>query len=64
VHALTKISNFFPVKLYFSSVRTGIDQKALYQNQIASTFDQITMIKTFFYLTELPQHMTESFSIE
>jgi hypothetical protein len=62
---LTAISKNYPNKLVIGKAQVGSLEKVFsYKNDIQRTIDSIGSMRTFFFLTDLPDDFTEDFSIE
>ena len=62
---LTEISHNYPNKLILNGNDTRhIDQVTVYISQIRKTVDRIKLIKTFFYLTELPSEYIDKIGLD
>lgn len=62
---LMEISHSYPNKLKIQKTEfRTIDKVFSYKTEIQKTIDTITSLRTFFFLTELPDEFTEDFSID
>jgi hypothetical protein len=64
-NVLIELSKNFPNKLVINRQKfDSIDKVFSYKTEILLTIDSIRSMKTFFYLTDLPDDFTENFSTD
>ena len=60
-----EISHYYPNKLDLQKVKFGsIDKVFAYKTEIQKSITAITSMRTFLFLSDLPDEFTEDFSID